>query len=149
MTVINAQVVSDFRTYYPEFTDKNEWPDAAITRHLEDADDETGSSRWGDSYQGQPPNFKARGLFAYAAHRLVLAKARERAVAAAAAPGAAAPVQSKSGGDECVTYATQVPETSAKADQIGDLRSTAYGQEVLRLRRRAGAGVGGARVKHL
>lgn len=133
---ITAQVVSDFREYYPEFTDTTDWTPESLTRYLEEADDETGSSRWG-GYSSN--SLKARGLFAYAAHRAVVMKAAARAVEAGGMPGAPKEVQSKSVGDESVSYAVPTPE-AGQADGYGDLKATVYGQEFIRLRRRAGMG---------
>lgn len=135
---ITASVITAFRAYYPEFSDDTVWTDAEVTRHLEDAIAETGK-RWG-GYAEDPPSFKARGMFAYAAHRLIIAKAARNAVAAGATPGAPVQAESKQVGDESITYAVTRPQTAAEADARGDLASTIYGQEFLRLRKRAGMG---------
>jgi hypothetical protein len=135
---VDSQVVSDFRAYYPEFADTSEWPDADVTRYLEEADSETGSTRWGQ-YKTSPTSFRARGLYAYAAHKLVLSEMRKKAVAAGQAPQAMNQVSSKQVGDESIQYAVPQPE-GAQAQSVGDLDSTLYGQEFLRLRRRAGTG---------
>lgn len=137
---ITPTVVQAFRDYYPEFADTTTWPDATLTRSLEAADDETGSKRWGN-YIESPASFKARGLFAYAAHRAVLSKAAQRAVENGGTPAPAAQASSKQVGDESVQYAVPMAESMAEAQGIGDLRATIYGQEFLRLRRRAGAGM--------
>lgn len=139
MVDITATVISDFRGYYPEFSDSGVWPDATLTRHLEDADEETGSGRWG-SYGSGPPSFKARGLFAYAAHRAVVAKAAADAVSSGGVPSATVQAESKQVGDESVTYAVHRPDSGARADTVGGLAATVYGQEFLRLRKRAGTG---------
>lgn len=135
---VDSQIVSDFRAYYPEFTDTTDWPEATVTRYLEEANGETGSKRWG-SYVANPASFRARGLYAYAAHKLVLGKMREKAVAAGQAPQPANQVTSKQVGDESIQYAVTPPDAS-KAQAVGDLDATLYGQEFLRLRRRAGSG---------
>lgn len=137
---ITAQVVSDFRGYLPEFSDTTEWPDDELTRHLEDADRETGSSRWG-AYEGSPPNFKARGLFMYAAHQAVTRRAVRQAVAGGQMPGQMAPARDKSVGDESQSFAVPEPQAGGDAMATGSLDSTFYGQEFLRLRHRAGSGV--------
>lgn len=139
MVDITASVITDFRVYYPEFSDPAIWSDTALTRHLEDADQETGSGRWG-AYSSGPPALKARGLFAYAAHRAVIANAAAKAVAAGGVPSAPARAESKQVGDESVTYAVHRPDSGERADAVGDLNSTVYGQEFLRLRKRAGMG---------
>lgn len=135
---ITSNVISAFRAYYPEFSDTTAFPDTDVTRHLEDALAETGK-RWG-SYGENPPSFRARGMFAYAAHQLVLARAAKKAVEAGGTPSAPAQAESKQVGDESVTYAVARPETSAAGDARGDFASTIYGQEFLRLRKRAGMG---------
>lgn len=137
---ITADVVSAFREFYPEFSDKDDWSDDLLTKHLRVADQETGSSRWGKYSKDPGPNFKAQGLFAYAAHRAVISNAAKRAVEAGGTPGSPAQVESKSVNDESVSYAVHRPESSAGAASAGDLPSTIYGQEFLRLRQRAGMG---------
>lgn len=138
MTEITAQIVANFRVYYPEFADDTAWTSTALTRYLQDGDQETGSKRWG-GYGFDPANLKARGLFAYAAHKAVLGKARQRAVEAGMSPQALSRVNSKTVGDESVGYAVATPD-AGQAQQIGDLDTTMYGQEFLRLRKRAGMG---------
>lgn len=129
---ITAQIVTDFRTYYPEFKDVTVWPDDEVIRALEEGDSETGK-RW-LGYYDRPASIKKRGLFAFAAHRLVM---RQRA--AKGNVGAAYAISSKSVGDESTSYA--VPAVSSgDLDINGDLPLTTYGQEFLRLRRRAGTG---------
>lgn len=134
---ITATIVNDFRGYYPEFAVAN-YPDALVTRALEAADQETGSTRWG-GYTTEPASFKARGLFAYAAHSASLAKAAARATESGMVASAPSRVASKSVGDESVSYAVPTP-TASEAAGIGDLNTTIYGQEFLRLRKRAGMG---------
>jgi len=136
---IDAQVISDFRGYYPEFADNTEWPDDQVTRYLQEADDETGSSRWG-GYKASPASFKARGLYAYAAHRAMIRRAVQTAAQNGQTPASMQTVTSKSVGDESVQYATHTPESGTRQDQLGDLMTTIYGQEFLRLRNRAGTG---------
>lgn len=141
---ITAQIITDFRGYYPEFSDDSVWTDAELSRALEAGDDETGSSRWGN-YIAEPANLKARGLYAYAAHAASLQKQAARAAQNGRVAGAPASVQSKTVADESVSYAVPTPETAARADDIGTLRTTIYGQEFLRLRKRAGTGMAVAR----
>ena len=142
---IDSTIIADFRAYYPEFSDDTAWTDATVERHLWDAAQETGSSRWGAYSTAPAPNFKARGLFAYAAHRAVLARRTAKAVEAGGAPSAPARAESKTVADESVTYAVHRPDSGARADSVGDLDTTAYGQEFLRLRNRAGMGMAVAR----
>lgn len=139
MTDITAQIVTDLRTYYPELADAAVWADATLVRYLQEGDQETGSRRWG-SYSVSPAKLKARGMFAYAAHKAALGRAREAALMGGNVPTAPAKVQSKSVGDESVSFAVAAP-TASEAAQTGDLNTTIYGQEFLRLRKRAGMGM--------
>ena len=137
---ITASVVSAFRDFYPEFSDSTTWPDNLLTKHLRVADQETGSTRWGKYSTDPGPNSKARGLFAFAAHRAVMSEAARKAVEAGGTPGAPAQAESKSVGDESVSYAVHRPDSASRADNVGNLQSTIYGQEFLRLRHRASMG---------
>lgn len=131
---ITAQIVDDFRAFYPEFASVTVWPDNAVTQALEEGDAETGR-RWGrylDPRVGQ--SIKKRGMFAFAAHQLVM---RQRAQLGDV--GAAYAVSGKSVGDESTSYA--VPSITADDLTVnGDLPLTHYGVAFLRLRRRAGTG---------
>lgn len=133
---ITPEIIEAFRAFYPEFADADKWPDPTLTRYLREADEETGR-RWGPYGDF---SLKQRGMFAYAAHRAVLAKAAARATEAGGIASAPAQVSSKSVGDESVSYAVSVPASGVEANQLGDLRSTIYGIEFLRLRTRAGMG---------
>lgn len=130
---ITPQIVADFRTYCPAFANATLWPDDTVIRALEEADAETGA-RW-LKYRAKPASLKARGMYAYAAHRLIMWKRAEEEEDA----GALYAVSSKSVGDESTSYA--VPSVSSD-DLIlnGDLPMTQHGVEFLRLRRRASAG---------
>lgn len=139
MTEITTAIVTDMRAYYPEFSDATAWPEATLTRYLEEGDQETGSTRWG-SYSVNPAKLKARGMFAYAAHKAALGRAREAALNGGQTPSAPARVQSKSVGDESVSFAVQAPQEGALSSQTGDLNTTIYGMEFMRLRTRAGMG---------
>lgn len=75
-----------------------------------------------------------RGMFAFAAHRLVMRKR-----SADGNVGAAYAISGKSVGDESTSFA--VPSVTLDDLTInGDLPLTAYGVEFMRLRRRAGTG---------
>ena len=130
---ITPQIVADFRVYYSAFSTLSLWPDDAVIRALEEADAETGP-RWG-KYRTAPASIKARGMYAYTAHRLLMWKRAEEEEDA----GALYAVSSKSVGDESTSFA--VPTVSAD-DLVrdGDLPMTQHGVEFLRLRRRASAG---------
>lgn len=138
MLNVTSSMIAAFRSYYDEFVDTTTWPDADVQRHLEDAVAETGG-RWGE-YTESPLSLRARGMFAYTAHKLVLRRAAKNAVAAGGTPAAPQQAESKQVGDEQVTHAVARPQSMNEADGSGDLRSTIYGQEFLRLRRRAGMG---------
>lgn len=132
---ITAEIVTAFRDHYDEFSDQDTWPDKVLTRALEDGDDETGK-RWGVY---KPRSIKLRGMFAFAAHRLVTGRINAASTEAGGLAGAANAVASKSVGDESVSYA--VPgQTMDERIRNGDMTLTAYGLEFLRLRKIAGAG---------
>ncbi|MCC8385311.1 DUF4054 domain-containing protein [Photorhabdus laumondii subsp. laumondii] len=129
---VTAQIVTDFREYYPEFGNVDEWPDKSVIQALEEGNSETGK-RW-LKYNARPASIKKRGMFAFAAHQLVM---RKRAINGDV--GAAYAISSKSVGDESTSFA--VP--SVTSDELiinGNLPLTSYGLEFLRLRRRAGTG---------
>lgn len=132
---ITADILTAFRAYYPAFEDAAAWPDASVTRALEEADDETGA-RWG-AYN--PRSIKLRGMFAFAAHRLLLARGAERAIENGGTPAPPACVSSKSIGSESASFAVATP-TAAEQERYGDLLTTLYGMEFVRLRQRAGMG---------
>lgn len=133
---ITTQVISDFRVYFPEFNDSSRWSDTILSLVLSEGDEETGSSRWG-VYAAT--SFKARGMFSFAAHRAVIREAVARATSAGGIAAGAAEVQSKSVGDESVSFAAASVTVSESAP-LSDLNSTSYGKEFLRLRNRAGMG---------
>ncbi|MEQ4511761.1 MAG: DUF4054 domain-containing protein [Dickeya sp.] len=133
MMEITAQIVTDFRAYYPEFGDATAWPDSGVVLALGEGDAETGP-RWGDYKDRQVVSIKKRGMFAFAAHRLVM---RQRS--AGGDVGAAYAISGKSVGDESTSFA--VPSVTMDDLTInGDLQLTTYGVEFMRLRRRAGTG---------
>ena len=139
MLEITAQVISDMRSYYPEFGDSADWTDATLTRYLEEAVQETGSQRWG-GYKISPASLKARGMFAYTAHKAALGKMREQALLSGMTPTAPKKVAGKTVGDESIQYETTALE-AGQAVQTGDLNKTIYGEEFLRLRKRASMGI--------
>ncbi|MBG6243633.1 MAG: DUF4054 domain-containing protein, partial [Candidatus Symbiopectobacterium sp. Dall1.0] len=71
MMEITTQIVADFRVYYPEFSDETTWQDSGVITALAEGDAETGK-RWGRYPDGQVVSIKKRGMFAFAAHRLVM-----------------------------------------------------------------------------
>ncbi|WP_252318091.1 DUF4054 domain-containing protein [Candidatus Symbiopectobacterium endolongispinus] len=133
MMEITTQIVVDFRAYYPEFSDETAWPDPGIITALAEGDVETGK-RCGRYPDGQVVSIKKRGMFAFAAHRLVM---RQRS--AGGDVGAAYAISGKSVGDESTSFA--VPSVTMDDLTInGNLPLTTYGVEFMRLRRRAGTG---------
>ena len=130
---ITPAIVSAFRVDFDGFADVAAWPDNKVTRALEIADKETGSGRWGEY---SDLSIKQRGMFYYTAHHLATSKINGSVTASGGTPSAVSQVQSKSVGDESITYAVN----TQKAGLDGGLDSTAYGQEFIRLRRRVGRG---------
>jgi len=131
---ISPDVIESFRGVHHAFISESVWPSSVIESHLCDADAETGGSGWG-AYEDVCGNFKQRGMFIFAAHSL-LSQYPNGACVNQIDVGAKHPVASKSVGDESVSFAV-VAQT-----QSGDawLSSTSYGQQFMRLRRRAGMG---------
>lgn len=131
---ITPAIVAAFRGDFEGFADTAAWPDPKVKRALQIADHETGSGRWG-SYDDL--SIKQSGMFYFAAHYLTVKKANSAAMSMGGAPASIAPVQSKSVGDESVTYAIN---TQGMAPGDEGLGATSYGQEFIRLRRRVGRG---------
>lgn len=132
---ITAEIVTAFRDHYDEFSDQDTWPDKVLTRALEDGDDETGK-RWG-AYK--PRSLKLRGMFAFAAHRLVTSRINAAVTESGGLAVVANAVAGKSVADESVSYAVPT-QTMDERIRNGDMTLTAYGLEFLRLRKMAGAG---------
>jgi len=123
---------AEFRAKYPQF-DASGWPDSVVEQALCDGDAETGGSGWG-VYEDACGNFKQRGQFAYAAHWLSVTFPTG---ISGVTPGASRnAVSSKSVGDESIGYAVATPVDSGTSW----LTSTQFGQQFIRLRRRAGMG---------
>lgn len=135
---ITAQVIEDFRGYYPEFSETAAWTDPYLTRFLCEGDEETGP-RWG-RYDDGSCSLKKRGMFAYAAHKAVVSKAAAAATESGGIASALSRATSKSVGDESASYAVASATSGTEQDQRGGLDGTVYGQEFLRLRVRAGMG---------
>lgn len=134
---ITAEVITSFRTAYPVFSNVTTWPDVTLNIALCEGDVETGGKGWG-GYEDDCHNFKQRGMFLYAAHWLAVTYPNGASTAENSNGAATFAVQSKSVGDESITYATG----SLNSAPLGDtwLASTSYGQQWMRLRRRAGMG---------
>lgn len=131
---ITPEIVASFREKCEGFTNTTTWPDNKVTEALQEADGETGSSRWG-GYADK--SLKQRGLFAYAAHFLTSRKLEATASALGQSPGALGKVQAKTVADESETYAVNAQNVTHGNESLS---TTSYGQEFLRLRRRAGMG---------
>lgn len=128
---ITDQIISDFREWYDEFSDTTQWSNPAVKKALCKADFQTGSSRWGVyNFEDMCGNFKALGLFAYAAHILSISNAAKMTTQAGQIATAIAPVSSKSVGSESVGFARSSGGVHATGfDDL--LNSTVYGQEYL------------------
>ncbi len=132
---ITTDVVNLFRSRQSAFFDISAWPTPSINEALVEADAETGGSGWG-GYDSSDGSFKQRGMFLYAAHFLSANYPTGCSNAAKSNSTTRGIIQSKSVGDESVSFAVATPLN------IGDtwLASTSYGQQFMRLRRRAGMG---------
>lgn len=135
---ITAAIITSFRAAYPAFSVVATWPDATLTIALCEGDAESGGSGWG-GYVDDCSNFKQRGMFLFAAHWLVTTYPKGATDSALMAATANNQVASKSVGDESVSYAVTAPSSVSDAGD-GWLAATAYGQQFMRLRRRAGMG---------
>lgn len=134
MLEITQAIVDAFRTDFEGFADTTAWPNERLARALQRADAETLSSRWG-AYSDL--SIKQRGMFNFAAHDLTIRKMNSTVTSLGGAPSSMAQVQTKSVGDESVTYAINSQGVKSEDDA---LKATAYGQEFIRLRRRVGRG---------
>ena len=138
MTVeITPTIITSFRTAQPAFTDVVKWPDAVVTMALCEGDVETGGAGWG-AFVDVCTNFKLRGMYLFAAHYLAATYPRGATDSSQVGGSAKYATQSKTVGDESISFA------NGKANElsVGDgwLASTSFGQQWLRLRRRAGMG---------
>ena len=122
-------MLDSFRQQYPAFDD---FDDFLVEDALLEGECECGGKRWG-SYVDERKNFKRRGIFLYAAHVLASSYGDDGATMLGAAQYA---VSAKSVGDESVTFATG--STTSAGDAW--LATTLFGQQWLRLRKRAGMG---------
>lgn len=136
---ITAQVILDFRDWYDEFSDELTWGDIQIKKALCKADYQTGSSRWGlYEYSDNCGNFKALGLFSYAAHILSIANAAKITSQQGQIASSIAPISSKSVGSESVSFSrSSAPGSNSFDDLLG---STVYGQEFIGYRNSASQG---------
>lgn len=135
--VITSEVILAFREQQRLFCNPILWPVSVITEALCEGDAETGGSGWG-VYEDLCGNFKQRGMFYYAAHWLATTYPRGAASLSDVSAQAGGAETSKSVSDESVSIAKG--DTAAMG--VGDiwLASTSFGQQWLRMRRRAGRG---------
>ena len=130
---ITQEIIDLFRVRQRAFADGTKWNDATIEQALCEGDAETGSIRWG-IYDTICQNFKQRGMFIYAAH--YIASMYPLGDAGSVSGGSKGTVSQKSVGDESVSYARAT--VLSQGDEW--LSSTAFGQQFMRLRKRAGTG---------
>lgn len=133
---ITAAIVADFRLYFPEFTDVPTWSDPLVTRALQEGDVESGGCGWGGYVITDYQNFKLRGFYTYAAHWLI--SRYPSGTSGNISQGAKLSVASKSVGDESISFENGKTKELSAGD-IG-LSTTVYGQDFLKLRKRAGMG---------
>lgn len=133
---ITPAIIGSFRDLFPAFQSQTRWPSQIVENALIEADEETGSSRWG-AFADEPRNFKQRGMFFYAAHWLAsqyldqTAENPENIEATARLN-----VSQKSIGDESVAF--RITEIQSTGDDW--LSTSFYGVQFLRLRRRTSIG---------
>lgn len=136
---ITEQVIAAFRAAFPAFSSEDPttgWDDNTVTIALCEGDAETiNGKRWGAFVLDDCRNMKRRGMFFYAAHYLASFHPNGQGSMSGAANNV---VQSKSVGDESVTFAVGNIAAGSAADAW--LSSTSFGQNYLRLRKRAGMG---------
>lgn len=132
---ITQTIIDDFRGVYSPLSDVNKFPDELLSEALEEADAETGGHGWG-VYENVGQNFKRRGMFIYAMHWIV--STYPNGVSGALTGGSKFAVSSKTVGDESVTYNNGNLSNAGVGDSW--LASSSFGQQFIRLRRRAGRG---------
>lgn len=137
MTDITAEIITLFRTQHPSFQSVTVWPDTVVTSGLCEGDVESGGAGWG-AFGDECSNFKQRGMFFYAAHWLLSLYPSGATDPTAESGAANFAVNSKSVGDESITF----NNGNLSQASVGDasLASTKWGQQFMRLRKRAGMG---------
>jgi hypothetical protein len=133
---ITNDVIVAFRNAFKAFGDTTSWPDEIVEMALNEADAETGSSRWGGFEIDNPQNFKRRGLFYYAAHWLASFYGKSAADPSRVDSAARLNISGKSVGDESTQYRITAMETTGN----DWLSTTVYGVQYWRLKKRAGMG---------
>lgn len=119
-----------FRLVFPEFADKNLYPEATLAFWAAAGFRTLNPERWGDWY--------GLGLYLYVAHNLVLAGQAAKIAARGGDPGGAAVgiMTNKSVGDVSLGYSTD----GLMDKDAGPWNRTTYGQRYYELRQQAGAG---------
>lgn len=135
---ITTAIIASFRKNQPLFCSQIIWPSAVLSLALCEADAETGGKGWG-VYQDDCHNFKFRGLHFYAAHWLVTTYPKGAKIQSNQSSDARYPVSGRSVGDESISFSNTTPPAGSSS---GDdwLRATSFGQQWLRMRKRAGMG---------
>ena len=134
---ITAEVIQSFIAAYTAFAGEPDWPDSVVTMALCEGDVETGGRGWG-AYVDDCHNFKQRGMFLFAAHWLSTTYPAGAANPANQSASANYAVASKSVGDESIGFNNGGAANLSAGDTW--LAAKSYGQQFMRLRRRAGIG---------
>lgn len=126
---ITQSIIDDFLSAYPQF-DNDKYTNTIIVDALCNGDFETGSKKWGP-YSIDCHNYKRKGMFTYASFYLV---AFYPSGTSKPASDSKRNIQSKSIGDESVSYDT-ANDTNNKSADASFLGSNIFGQQFMRLRR--------------
>lgn len=134
---ITEDVILAFREECSGFDDSTVWKSGQVLRALKKADRETGGVCWGPYGEG---TIKQEGMFAFAAHALMIKKGIQSSAQSGGLVPAVGAVTSKSVGDESVSFAV------AGASNVGEMgealmASTVPGQEFIRLRGQVVTGI--------
>lgn len=119
-----------FRLVFPEFSDKNVYPEATLAFWAAAGLATLNRERWGDWY--------GLGLYLYVAHNLILAGQAAKIAARGGDPGGAAIgiLSNKSVGDVSLGYSTD----GLLDKEAGVWNRTVYGQRYYELRQQVGMG---------
>lgn len=134
---ITTEIITSFRAAYPGFEDVTKWPDDTLEMALCEGDAETGGCGWG-VFEDVCSNFKRRGMFLYAAHYLAVTYPNGAGDGGTMNGGAQWAQSGKTVGDESVTFNNGNLSNAGVGDSW--LASSQFGQQWIRLRRRAGMG---------
>lgn len=134
---ITEDVMQAFREECSGFDDSTIWPDPMVKRALIRADRETGGECWGGYGEA---TIKQEGMFAFAAHSLMIKKGTQASVRNGGIAPAIGAIASKSVGDESVSFAVATPSDMSQTGEA-QLAATISGQEFIRLRNQVVTGV--------